>query len=269
MAGVLSGVMAERERRQKAELQRTTNRLAEVYQKLQDNFERLRRAERLSALGQLSAGLAHEVRNPVASIAGAAGLLRKNLRLESKEAECLAIIVKECKRLEALLTHFLAFARPRTPKFRPADLGALVDTVMSLAAHSQGEKRVTLRTAIDPNVKEIECDPDLLKQLLLNLVLNAIQATDAGEVLVSAQLRDDRVHLKVTDQGCGINPKIREQIFDPFFTTKDTGTGLGLSVAHQIAEQHNAMLTAEANEGKGTTFSLFLLRHHKSSYVAK
>jgi signal transduction histidine kinase len=251
MAGILSGIMAERDRRQRAELQRTTDRLTDVYQKLQDNFERMRRAERLSALGQLSAGLAHEVRNPVASIAGAVGLLRKNLRLESKDAECLAIIGKECKSLDELLTQFLAFARPRTPKFRPTDLAGLIDAVVSLASHSIGEKRIAIRAAVDPNLKEVECDPDLLKQLLLNIILNALQATpDGGEVLVTAQLRGDRVQVEVNDEGCGISPEIVERIFDPFFTTKECGTGLGLSVAHQIAEQHNAILTAEANVGK-------------------
>lgn len=268
-AGILTGVLAERGRKQRADLERTTQRLTEVYQELQDNFERMKRAERLFALGQLSAGLAHEVRNPLASIAGAAGILQRNLRLERKDAECLEIIAKECQRLNNLLAHFLDFARPRTPKYQMTDLQTVIDSVMELAAHAIGRKAIALRKELSPQLAPVECDPELLKQVLLNLMINAIQAmAEGGEVLVSAGPRNDRLLIQVRDEGCGIGAADRDRIFDPFFSTKETGTGLGLSVTHQIVEQHGGILTAETNPGKGMTFSVSLPLRHERQHEA-
>ncbi|MBZ5618894.1 MAG: sensor histidine kinase [Acidobacteriia bacterium] len=264
-AGILTGVLAERGRKQRADLEHTTERLTEVYQELQDNFERMKRAERLFALGQLSAGLAHEVRNPLASIAGAAGILQRNLRLERKDAECLEIIGKECQRLNSLLAHFLDFARPRTPEYQMTDLPTVIESVMELAAHAIGSKPIALRKELSPHLTPLECDPELLRQVLLNLMINAIQAMpEGGEVLVSAGPRNDRLLIQVRDEGCGIGAADRDRIFDPFFTTKENGTGLGLSVTHQIVEQHGGILTAETNAGKGMTFSVSLpIRHER------
>lgn len=257
-AGAFTGVLAERERRQRVDLERTTQRLTEVYQELQDNFERMKRAERLFALGQLAAGLAHEIRNPLASIAGAAGILQRNRQLEAKEAECLGIISKECQRLNRLVEHFLAFARPRTPSFQRVEIGGLFDSVLELATHGFGSKAITFRKEIGP-VQPVECDPEMIKQVLLNLVINSIQAMpEGGGVLLSAKSYNGRVLLQVKDAGCGIAATDRDKIFDPFFTTKDTGTGLGLSVAHKIVEQHGGILTAEGNPTKGMTFSVQL-----------
>jgi two-component system, NtrC family, sensor histidine kinase HydH len=258
-AGILSGVLAEQGRKQRADLERTTRRLTEVYQQLQDNFERMKRAERLFALGQLSAGLAHEVRNPLASIAGAVGILQRNQRLEDRDAECLGIISKECQRLNRLVTDFLAFARPRTPHYLSADIEALLDSVIGLASHATGGKPITLRREPLPPVGSIECDPELLKQVLLNLAINAIQAMhDGGEVRLSARRREGRVLIEVKDEGCGIGEADRDRIFDPFFTTKPNGTGLGLSVAHQVVEQFGGILSAESNPGGGMTFAVLL-----------
>jgi len=268
-AGILTGTLAERGRRQRADLERTTQRLAEVYRQLQDNFEHMKRAERLFALGQLSAGLAHEVRNPLASIAGAAGILRRKLCREPKDVECLEIIVKECKRLNGLLTHFLDFARPRTPNYQTTDFRLVIGSVMELAAHAVGKRPIELRKEFLTDLPAVECDPELLKQVLLNLIINAIQATPGGgEVLVSAGRRNNRLLIEVRDEGCGISAADRDRIFDPFFTTKENGTGLGLSVAHQIVEQHDGILTAEANPGKGMTFSVSLPLRHERQHEA-
>jgi len=264
-AGVLTGVLAGRGRRQRAELERTTNRLTEVYQKLQHNFESMKRAERLFALGQLSAGLAHEVRNPLASIAGAAGILQRSTRLEKKEGECVDIIAKECRRLNDLLSHFLDFARPRAPRYQAIEAASLFDSVIELAAHAAGDRPpITLRKEVDVSLTTFEGDPELLKQVLLNLLINAIQAMpEGGTVLLSVRPLGGRVLIQVRDEGCGIGAADRDRIFDPFFTTKQTGTGLGLSVAHQIVEQHGGILSAEANPEKGTTFSVLVPVHHE------
>ena len=207
----------------------------------------------------MSAGLAHEIRNPLASIAGAAGILQRNLQRERKDAECLEIISKECQRLNGLLTQFLDFARPRTPRYQTTDFRLVIDSVMELATHAVGKKPIDLRREVSPHLPPVECDPELLKQVLLNLTINAIQAMPGGgRLLVSAGLRNDRLSIEVRDEGCGISAADRDRIFDPFFTTKEDGTGLGLSVAHQIVEQHGGILTAEANPGKGMTFSVSL-----------
>ena len=263
-AGVLTGVLAERGRRQRMELERTTRRLTEVYQKLQDNFESMKRAERLFALGQLSAGLAHEIRNPLASIAGAAGILQRNLHLEKREGEGLDIIAKESQRLNNLLTHFLDFARPRAPKYQAIDAATLFDSVIELAAHAAGPRPITLRKEVDATLNPFEGDPELLTQVLLNLLINAIQAMpEGGSVLLSGKPRNGRLLIQVRDEGCGIGAADRDRIFDPFFTTKQTGTGLGLSVAHQIVEQHGGILSAEPNPDQGTTFSVLLPVHRE------
>lgn len=265
----LAGLLSERERRERSSLEKTTKRLAEVYRELQDNFEHMKRAERLYALGQLSAGLAHEIRNPLASIAGAAGILRRNSHLEPRHSECLQIIDRECQRLNRLLSNFLDFARPRAPRFEETAIGPVIDSVVELAEHAIGRTPVVLRKEVDPALPPVECDPELLKQVLLNLIINAIQAMpDGGEVLTFAGRHNARVLIQVRDQGCGIAREDRDRIFDPFFTTKRTGTGLGLSVAHQIVEQHGGLLSSEPNVDKGMTFSVLLPLTREGSHEA-
>jgi signal transduction histidine kinase len=137
---------------------------------------------------------------------------------------------------------------------------------MDLARHAIRSERIELRKEIFPGFPPVDCDPEMLKQVLLNLLINAIQSMpDGGEVVLSALPVRDRVLIQVKDEGCGIRVEDRDRIFDPFFTTKENGSGLGLSVAHQIVEQHGGVLTAETNPGKGMTFSVSLpLRHERA-----
>jgi two-component system sensor histidine kinase HydH len=257
--GLLTGFFSDRDRRQRRDIERTTKRLTEVYRELQQNFEQMKRAERLFAVGQLAAGLAHELRNPLGSVAGAAGILQRNVHLEPKHQECVEIIQKESQRLNRLLTDFLDFARPRPPKYQQIEVDALLDSVMQLAAHGVGRGSVRLRKETAAPLPPVEGDPELLKQMLLNLVMNAIQAMPGGgEVSVSAALQDNCMSIRVRDQGCGIPSDVRDKVFDPFFTTKESGTGLGLPVAHQIVEQHGGILRAEANPDRGMTFCALL-----------
>jgi signal transduction histidine kinase len=263
LVGFVAGILADRERRQKDSLKRTTTQLDAVYKELQQSFERMKRSERLSAVGQLSAGLAHEIRNPLASIGGAAAILRKNSGSEERRREFLEIIEKECLRLNRLLTNFLEFARPSPPRYQLADVGPILESIAGLAAHSVGRRPIRLRTDTAPDVPAIACDPEQIKQVLLNLTINSVQAMpDGGEIVLSARVDDSRVVMEVKDQGPGINPENLDKVFDPFFTTKDTGTGLGLSVAHQILSQHGGFLSAKNNSEGGATFSLFLPIQH-------
>ena len=263
LVGLVTGILADRERRQKESLKRTTTQLDAVYKELQQSFERMKRSERLSAIGQLSAGLAHEIRNPLASIGGAAAILRKNSESAERREEFLEIIEKECLRLNRLLTNFLEFARPRLPQYQLADVGPILESVIGLAAHSVGRQPIQLRTDTAPDMPAIKCDPEQIKQVLLNLTINSVQAMpDGGEIVLSTRVDGSRVVIEVKDQGPGINPENLDKIFDPFFTTKDTGTGLGLSVAHQILSQHGGILNAKNNSDRGATFSLFLPIQH-------
>jgi len=259
LAGILTGALADRGRRQRADLQRKTEELSRVYAELQANFERMKLSERLSATGQMAAGLAHEIRNPLAGIAGALGVLQRKRASESQQAECLQIISAECERLNRLLTGFLDFARPRRPRFQATDLDHLLESVVDLSSHAIDGKPITLRKQVEPGLPQLQCDPEQLKQAILNLILNAVQAMpEGGEILVAARLSGRHAVIEVRDQGCGIDPENMSRIFDPFFTTKESGTGLGLSVAHQIVGQLGGVLSVERNPDRGVTFSIVL-----------
>ncbi|MGH9328492.1 MAG: two-component system sensor histidine kinase NtrB [Terriglobia bacterium] len=254
LVGLTAGVLTDRKREQERALFDTTNQLRQAHRELRDNFESLKRAERLYALGQLSAGLAHEIRNPLASIEGAAGVLRRENPSERRRLEFLDIIQKESRRLNQLLTRFLRFAKPAAPDIRVVGIGDLLDSVVSLARHADGAGRVELRKEIKPGASTVECDPEQMKQVLLNLVMNAAQAMpQGGTVVLRAQRDDSRFSIDVEDQGVGISQENVERVFDPFFTTKDAGTGLGLSVAHQIINQHGGRLTVLRNSPEGVT----------------
>jgi signal transduction histidine kinase len=257
MVGTVTGVLADRGRKQRTELEFASEKLAKVNRELQDSFEQIKRADRLSAIGQLSASLAHEIRNPLASIDGAANLIESPQTSEEMRKGSLAIIHKEIQRLNRLLTNLLDFARPRKPEFQPVDASRLIDAIINLAGHSAEQKGIALRKEVSMSVPSIECDPEQMKQVILNLTINAIQAmAGPGEVLMSAKPSDSSVMISVSDQGPGVAEENLDKIFNPFFTTKEAGTGLGLSVVHQIVTQHGGVVNAERNPNGGMTFSL-------------
>ncbi len=257
--GLLTGLIAQRLRWQRDHFQKLAEQLSGVYEKVQANFEGMKRAERLSALGQLSAGLAHEVRNPLASISGAASILRRNSNLDAKQAKCVDVIATECQRLNRLLTDFLNFARPRPPRLQTVELDSVLDNVLALAGHGIRGKTVHFEKRVEPGLRSAECDPEQLEQVLLNLMINAIEASpDGGTVTLLATPEDQRIAVRVIDRGHGVAPAHIDRLFDPFFTTKEHGTGLGLPVAHQIMRQMGGSLLAQANAGRGMTFSVIL-----------
>jgi signal transduction histidine kinase len=251
------GAYTDRERRRNRESQRIAQQLSNVYEKLQADFEGMKRAERLSAIGQLSAGLAHEIRNPLASIAGAASILRRNQPFDAKASKCVDIIESECKRLNGLLTTFLNFARPRPPNLQAVSIDTILDSVITLAQHAMGGKRIVFHCHVDPDLPVVECDPEQMIQVLLNLVINATEASSEGtSVTLRAEQAGNATKIQVIDEGSGVAPQDVDKLFDPFFTTKEAGTGLGLPVAHQIVGQMGGSLTAQRNSGGGMTFSI-------------
>jgi len=259
VVGLLSGVLTDRHRKQEALLRRTTDQLRQAHQELEKNFERMKRAERIYALAQLSAGLAHEIRTPLASLEGAASLVQRETQSVEQRREFLDIIQKESQRLNRLLTSFLEFAKPRPPELTMIDIGELLDLVIILVRHACDASRLDLRRHIGSDLPMLECDPEQLKQVLINLVMNACQAMPlGGTVLLEAQRDGASIQIDVHDQGGGIDEANLEKIFDPFFTTKESGTGLGLSVAHQIVSQHGGVLTIASNSSQGVTVRVSL-----------
>jgi two-component system, NtrC family, sensor histidine kinase HydH len=251
--------MTGRERRLRRHYQQVADQLSSVYEKVQANFEGMKRAERLSAIGQLSAGLAHEIRNPLASISGAAAILARSRNLDQRNAKCLEIITSECERLNGLLTNFLNFARPRPPRLQTVQLEPVLDNVLELASHGVRGKTVRFEKKIEAGLQPVECDPEQLEQVLLNLMINAIEASpEGGTVTLSAAAEESRIAIAVVDHGHGVAAAHIDRLFDPFFTTKEHGTGLGLPVAHQIVRQMGGSLLAQANDGQGMTFSVVL-----------
>jgi two-component system, NtrC family, sensor histidine kinase HydH len=255
----LTAVATGRERRLRRHYQQVAEQLSGVYEKVQANFEGMKRAERLSALGQLSAGLAHEIRNPLASISGAASILARAENLDPKSSKCLEIIRSECERLNGLLTNFLNFARPRPPCLQTIQLEPVLDNVLALASHGVRGKTVHFEKKFEAGLHPVECDPEQLEQVLLNLMINATEASpDGGTVTLSATAAESRIAIGVVDHGHGVASAHIDRLFDPFFTTKENGTGLGLPVAHQIVRQMGGSLLAQANTDRGMTFSVVL-----------
>jgi signal transduction histidine kinase len=153
----------------------------------------------------------------------------------------------------------LDFARPRKPEFQAVEPSRLIDAIINLTGHSAQQKGINFRKEVQPAVSAFECDLEQMKQVILNLTINAVQAmTGPGEVVLSAHELDSSVMICVRDQGSGVEEENIEKIFNPFFTTKETGTGLGLSVVHQIVTQHGGIVKAERNPGGGMTFSVVI-----------
>lgn len=259
LVGTTTGILADQSRRRSRQLEATTGELERVYRELQDSFEQIKRADRLSAIGQLAASLAHEIRNPLASIEGAANLIESPQTSDEVRSGSLNVIRKESRRLNRLLTHLLDFARPPRPEFQPVDVGRVIDSVIALVDHTARHQGIEVKKTISLLVPPVESDPEQIKQVLLNLTINAIQAMpQGGRIEISARAERSGVRLAVRDEGPGVSPEDLDRIFDPFYTTKDAGTGLGLSVAHQIVTQHRGTIKAERNAGGGMTFSLML-----------
>ncbi len=255
----VTAVITGRERRLRLHYEQVAGQLSSVYEKVQANFEGMKRAERLSAIGQLSAGLAHEIRNPLASISGAAAILARSQDLDPKSAKCLEIITSECERLNGLLTNFLNFARPRPPRLQTVPLEPVLENVLGLASHGIRGKTVHFEKEVTVGLQPVECDPEQLEQVLLNLMINAVEASpDGGTVTLSAAAHESAIAIGVADHGHGVAPAHIDRLFDPFFTTKEHGTGLGLPVAHQIVRQMGGSLLAQANPDRGMTFSVLL-----------
>jgi two-component system, NtrC family, sensor histidine kinase HydH len=229
---------------------------------LRDMEARVSRVEKLAAVGEMAAGLAHEIRNPLASLSGAIQMMRDELRCDPDQERLMRIILREADRLGALVANFLLYARPPAGRPVPVDLErALAETLELFAMTESVHGRVAARLQAQPGIW-VEIDPDHLRQVLWNLLTNAAEAiAGPGEIRVELSPAGPRqACLKVADSGQGMTPETLRSIFDPFFSTKPSGTGLGLSIVQRILDACGCRLDVESEPGRGTTFTIGLRR---------
>lgn len=222
--------------------------------------EEIRRQEKLAAIGNLAAGIAHEIRNPLSSIKGLATYFGGKFATDSDDYRTADVMVREVERLNRVISQLLEFARPADLKRRPADINEVVEHALQLARGDTEIRDITVQWRPDNRLPSVLLDPDRLSQCLLNLFLNAIQAMDRGGILsVSVSARNNReVVVEVADSGHGISSLDLPKIFDPYYTTKPSGTGLGLAIVHKIIEAHQGRIQVRSTEGEGTAFRLLI-----------
>jgi signal transduction histidine kinase len=259
VVGLVVGALAETEKRQRQRLERTSEELARAYRKLQESFEQLRRADRLAALGQLSAGLAHEIKNPLASMKGSLEILSSDFPPGHEKREFLDILEKELGRLNHVLSEFLQFARTPRPDRRPCNLKEVIDSIEVLCSKEANRQGVTIETSYEEDLPELELDAAQIQQALLNIVLNGIQAMPSGGRLsIGVEESAGDLSVWIRDEGEGIPPENQSRIFDPFFTTKERGTGLGMAIAHNLIQGHGGDIRLVEEGRSGSTFQVAL-----------
>jgi len=229
--------------------------------KLKEMEEEVLRAERMAALGRLSANIAHEIRNPLASMSGSIQLLADSLNVDDNEKRLMEIVVREAEHLNQWISDFLEYSRPRKPMIEEMDLGELVLEVISMIRHDDRAREVDITHEGCVGCR-LDGDRHKLRQVIWNLVINAVEAAGPGG-RVAVQLADvpESATLHVSNSGPGIDPKLVSRIFEPFFTTKSRGTGLGLATVHRNVEEHNGSIQVRTDsEEGGTTFVAVLPR---------
>jgi len=245
--------------------------------KFKEMEEQMKRFDKMAAIGLLAAGMAHEIRNPLASLSGSIQMLKSELLLDQHQKRLMEIILRESERLNALITDFLLFAQPPQTNKRLSEIRKVIEETIDLFMHSPSfhesirihrpSPRESIRTMIDP---------DQMKQVFWNLLMNAAQAmSNGGEIRIHLEKQNgiawetnlplptqkkgkEWVKISIRDSGSGIPAQEKEKIFEPFFTTKENGTGLGLSIVHKIIENHNGVIQVESEVGKGSRFTIFL-----------
>lgn len=273
IVGGVTGLLAQRERERSVELQKTADGLEHSYKKLREQSEQmiaieenLRRAEKLSTLGEMAAVLAHEIRNPLGSIRGTAEILRDDYRPGDPKYEFIDIQIRETERLNRVVEDFLRMARPLPTEMVQCRLQQELETVALLVANDARERKVSL--VLEPPATDVvvKGDGEKLRQAFLNIAINSLQATQAGGSLAIStsvcQTGDaagiGMCEIRFSDSGEGIDAESLTRIFEPFYTTKQDGTGLGLAISRKIVEGHGGTLLVESVVGKGTTVMIKL-----------
>jgi signal transduction histidine kinase len=246
------------------ELKNFSRQMEEKIQKttadLRKTEAQLIRSEKLAALGQLAAGIAHEIRNPLTSINILIHSLRERLPSENSQQEDLKVIEEEIHRMNEIVDQFLRFAKPAPPFFEKTDVLSIVEETLQLLRLQAEKQRIAVEREFQ-TLPMILIDPEQMKQAMLNLLLNAIQAMPEGGLLtLKGRNSEDGqwIHLSIQDSGMGISGEDIDKLFDPFFSTKEGGIGLGLSITHRIIDQHHGKIEVESSPGNGTLFTVWL-----------
>lgn len=220
---------------------------------------RMAQAERLATLGELMAGVAHEVRNPLTAIRGYVQILRQQTS-DLIHQEYLSVVLKEIDSINKVIQQLLEFSRPRHSQWQQVSLNALVEETLVLVQTAGVQARVDFISELDNELSPINADRELLKQVLLNILINAVQAISArGKIRIQTwQYSDSQQAISIEDNGCGIDLSLQKKIFDPFFTTKASGTGLGLALSQRIINAHQGDIRVASLPGYGATFTLIL-----------
>lgn len=230
---------------------------------IKDLNEEVARHKRLAALGKLSAGIAHEIRNPLSSIRGLAQFVYNSFSKTDERKEDLNTIIQEVDRLNKLVVQVLDFAKLKKPNLTPFSLNDLIRKIVELFKLEIKDKQIKFDLELSPDISQIQADEDQVRQITMNVIINAIQAIlRKGEIKINTENAllkgEPAIKLMIEDSGIGITEKDFNQIFDPFFSTKERGSGLGLSIVYKLVEGHQGEIKVESKEGKGTKFVIFL-----------
>jgi signal transduction histidine kinase len=237
---------------------------ARLYEDLKTSKQYIRRADRLASLGTLSAGLAHEIRNPLVSVKTFLQLLPERFEDADFKTSFLNIATDEVERIQKLIDELLHFAKPSEPDLQYSDLNEIVDKTALLVKNELKGKEIVLTKSFDPDLPPILSDKEQIKQVILNIIINAVQAMGKRGILkietraVGLAGPKPSVQVEITDDGPGIPEEDLEFLFNPFFTTKHAGSGLGLAISHQIIKEHHGSIEVESVSGKGTSFFVSL-----------
>jgi signal transduction histidine kinase len=256
VVGGVTGLLVSREAATKERLRKTADSLQETLREKEKMEEELIRSAKLAAVGKLSAGLAHEIRNPLTSIKASAELLADDFPAGHPKRDLLDTLVKETVRLNGVLTRFLSFAKPLPPAKRELDPAEGIAEVIALLRGRRDDDEETPIRFREPGypLPRVKGDPEQIRQVLLNVLLNALQASGEGgrvDVFAAYIKEAGRIEIVVEDDGPGFSSDALENLFTPFFTTRDGGTGLGLAISHRIVESHGGRIRASNREGRG------------------
>jgi nitrogen-specific signal transduction histidine kinase len=265
LAAIVVNQFALENRRQIRQSQALSDTLEETNRQLRRAEADARRSERLAALGQLSAGLAHEIRNPLGVIKGSAEMLSQKLR-DSQPLECelAGYISSEVNRLNALVARFLDFARPQNLDLHPRQISEIVDRALASAQTQSPHDRIQIDRRYAANLPDVLADDQLCELVFANLILNAFQAMNGGDGLLRLSISPETSHgsagvaVTVEDSGPGVPAAIREQIFNPFFTSKKDGVGLGLAIVAKIVDDHRGSIRLLDGSSRGAHFRVFI-----------
>ncbi len=273
--GYLTGLKSEAELREKQKYQKVAEELRYSFDQLEQQSEQLseleeqlRFSERLAVVGELTASLAHEVRNPLGSIRGATEILQEELPETGRSNEFFQILIQETKRLNQVLENFLNFSRKHNKEEIQYSFNEVIRSVVQMLAPNAKKSKIKFEISLPDTPVTLCGDPNHLRQIMMNLLINSIHVLDSGgEIQISADILTKQkkkaggekfIELEIRDQGPGIPAENLERIFKPFYTTKPQGTGLGLAIVRRLVDENNWKIEVRSKPGQGTTFKLFI-----------